>query len=178
MTTESMTSIARPYAKAAFEFALANNALPAWEAMLKTGATLAEDQSVKQLLASPAVSTNDIGKLFCDVLAPKTDTSENNFIRLLAENKRLLALPALFSAFVALRAEHDKTIDVDVTSAVELDAAYQHKLEQALTKRLQKKVSLHCSIDPSLIAGVKVVAGDLVLDGSVRGKLNRLIEFI
>jgi len=178
MTTEIMTSIARPYAKAAFEYALAKDDLLTWENVLKTASSLTKDKEVMRLLASSKVSSEQLANLFCEILAPVLDAQRKNFICLLAENKRLLALPAIAETFGQLRAQYEKTLSVQVTSAVPLDQSYQQKLVQALTKRLQRKVLLECSIDSHLLGGIKVSAGDLVFDGSVRGKLNRLSEFI
>jgi F-type H+-transporting ATPase subunit delta len=178
MTTETTTTIARPYAKAAFEYALAKHELPVWETMLQAAASLTDDKSIVRMLASPKVSQKELADLFCEILKPMLNAERKNFISLLAENKRLSALPAIKMAFEDLRAEYEKTLTVQVTSAIALDEPYQLKITQALTKRLQRKVSLECNVDPELLGGVIVHAGDLVLDGSVRGKLNRLIEFI
>lgn len=178
MSNEDMTTIARPYAMAAFEYALAKQELPGWETMLKSAAALAEDKSVARLLAAPNVSAEKLANLFCEILTPVASTEKKNFIRLLAENRRLRVLPNIVKTFEALRAQYEKTLDVQVTSAVDLDANYKKTLADALTKRLHRTVSLQCTVDPNLLGGVVVRAGDLVFDGSVRGKLNRMIEFI
>jgi F-type H+-transporting ATPase subunit delta len=172
----NMTTLARPYAVAAFETALANNALPAWEGMLNSAALVVQDKQIIQLLDNPNMTVQQLSTLFCDVLAPVLDAEKTNFLRLLAENKRLPLLPDIALLFTSYRAEHEKSVDVNVVSAVVLDDVYQQKLTQSLAKRLQRKVSLHCSVDPSLIGGAIVRAGDTVIDGSVRGKLNRLLE--
>ena len=173
-----MTTIARPYALAAFQHALVKEDLPAWESMLKSAAALTQDNVVSRLLSSPSVSAEKLSDLFCEVLAPGLSKEKTNFIRLLAENKRLLALPYIMKTFETLKAQYEKTVDVVVTSAVPLDESYKEKLKQALSKRLHRQVSMQCNVDSDLLGGVVVRAGDVVLDGSVRGKLNRMIDFI
>ncbi len=171
-----MTTLARPYARAAFDYALQNNALPVWDGMLKSAALLAEEKAVFALLSSPSVTRKKIADLFCDVLSTVLDTERRNFIRLLAENNRLAILPDIADLFADYRAEQEKKLTVQVISAIALDEPYQQKLAATLTKQLQRQVSLHCTIDPTLLGGIIVKAGDKVMDGSVRGKLNRLYE--
>ncbi len=178
MKTGKMTTIARPYAIAAFEYASAHNAIPEWEAALNAGAVLSDDVSVQRLLTNPKVSLTQIGELYSDVLGKMLNTEITNFFHLLTQNHRLSALPEIAELFKAYRAAQEKTLNVTVTSAVALDNSYKHKLIEALTKRLQRKVTLECSLDANLLGGAVITAGDTVFDGSVRGKLNRLIEFI
>ena len=174
--TGKLTTIARPYAAAAFEYALAKNALPAWENFLQSAALLVQDPSMTQLLESPKVTTTQRSELFCDVLASLLDTEKKNFIHLLAENKRLPLLPAIAELFANYRAAQEKSIAVHVVSAFALDESYQQKFVKALTERLQRHVSLDCKVDAALLGGAIIRAGDTVIDGSVRGKLNRLFE--
>lgn len=176
MNTEKLTTIARPYAQAAFEYALAKSDLLAWEKMLKTAASIAADKDMARLLDSPRVTQKELANIFSDILAPALDVEKKNFISLLAEYERLTALPEIAELFAAYRADYEKTVTVQVTSAVKLDESYQQKFINALTKRLQRKVALDCRVDESLLGGVMVRAGDMVIDGSVRGKLNRLLE--
>jgi len=94
--------------------------------------------------------------------------------KVMAENKRLLVLPQVVAQFRELKAEHEKTLSVDVTSAVELTAEQETTLCAALEKRLARKVKLTCKIDANVVSGLVIKAGDMVIDGSVRGKLSRL----
>ena len=171
-----MTTLARPYATAAFEYALQDNALPAWDGMLSSAALVAEDTGVLDLLSSPKVTKQKIADFFCGVLSKVLDTEKRNFIRLLAANNRLSILPDIAKLFAMYRAEEEKKLTVQVISAITLDEAYQQKLAAALTKKLQLQISLQCTIDPTLLGGIIVKAGDKVIDGSIRGKLNRLYE--
>lgn len=176
MISGKLTTLARPYASAAFEYALDKNALAEWDDMLKNAALIVEDPAVKALLTSPAVTSKQLMDLFTTVLAKVLDRQKKNFIGLLAANKRLPLLPDIAALFDSLKADYEKTLTVSVVSAVSLDEAYQQKLVKSLTKRLQRQVSLECEIDPSLLGGAVITAGDRVIDGSIRGKLNRLFE--
>jgi F-type H+-transporting ATPase subunit delta len=176
MIFANMTTLARPYAVAAFETALDKDALASWAGMLNNAAQVIQDNQVVHLLGNPLITAKQLIDLICDVLNPILDTEKKNFLSILAENKRLPLLPDIAALFTMYCAEHEKSINVDVISAVRLDAVYQQKLVQSLTKRLQRNVSLNCTVDPELLGGVLVRAGDTVIDGSVRGKLNRLFE--
>ena len=170
------TTLARPYATAAFNMALQKKALAAWDAMLQSAALLVEDKRVCLLLSDPSVTKQKLADFSCSVLSSVLDTEKRNFIRLLAENNRLPILPDIATLFTAYRAAEEKTLTVQVMSAVALDESYKKKLAAALTKRWQKQVSLQCTVDLSLLGGIIVKAGDDVIDGSVHGKLNRLYE--
>jgi F-type H+-transporting ATPase subunit delta len=171
-----MSTIARPYAAAAYEYAYSAKELAVWEEMLEVAASIAEDASVKQLLKNPLVLNTDIRDLFCDILSPLLNDERKNFIWLLAENARLSALPDISLLFKKSLASEQQTIAASVTSAVELDDEYRKTLANALNNRFKQQVELNYAIDPALLGGVVVRAGDMVIDGSVRGKLSRLLD--
>lgn len=176
MMTGNMAVFARPYALAAFETALASNALPAWEGMLNSAAVMVQDESVARLLNSPDIQSTQSATLFCDVLSSVLTPPMSNFIRLLAANKRLPVLPDIAAMFTDYRMQHEKMIQVELVSATPMDATQLQNFVQSLTKRLQRRVSLTNEVDASLLGGAIIKAGDMVIDGSVRGKLNRLLE--
>ncbi len=178
MKQMNMTTLARPYALAAFEFALAEGTVPAWESMLALASLVTQDASVQRLLVNPEMSSAQLVSLYCDVLAKCLNPEMTNFIRLLAEYDRLSILPDIAELFSQYRTEQEKKIDVEVVSAVQLNDQYQKKLIDLLNKRLKRKVQLTCKTDPTLLGGVVVTAGDTVIDGSVRGKLDRMVKFI
>jgi F-type H+-transporting ATPase subunit delta len=171
-----LTTIARPYAEAAFDYALSKKALAEWEAFLHAAATVAKDPAMAVMLENPQINIKQRRELFCDILASLLDAEKKNFIFLLAENRRLPVLPDIAELFSQYRAAREKTISVEIISAAELDEPTQKKFAAALTERLKQQVTLECKIDADLLAGAIIRAGDLVLDGSVRGKLNRLVE--
>lgn len=167
-----LTNVARPYAKAAFEFALEQKALPAWLDMLFFAAEVAKNPVVAERLQSGTAKAQS--EFFIQVCAEQLNEQGQNLIKVMAENHRLLALPAVFERFAELKAEFEKEITVDVVSATELNAAQRENLIAALSQRLARKVKLNCSVDPSIVGGMLIKAGDMVIDGSVRGKLDRL----
>lgn len=169
-----VATIARPYARAAFDHARGANALPAWSDLLaKVGAALG-DERVSQLIGNPHVRNAELVEFLLDVAGASGNAEARNFLRLLAENRRLDAVPAIAAQYEVLRSEVENTIDVTVTSALPLTAEQSAKLSAALAKRLQRTVRLHAEIDPSLIGGAIVRAGDFVVDGSLRGRVERL----
>lgn len=168
------TTIARPYAQAAFEEARERGALAAWGQALATAAEVVRDPRVGRLLGNPRVAPAQLAQLVIDVAAAQLDEPGRNFVRTLAENRRLEVLPEIASLFDRLRDEAEGTIDVTVTSAVELPAEQRTRLAAALEKRLSRRVELRCEVDPQLIGGAVLRAGDMVIDGSLRSRLERL----
>jgi F-type H+-transporting ATPase subunit delta len=171
-------SIARPYVAAAFEYAAEKKDISNWESMLDAAALTASDPKVMALMQNPNTSAQQLADFFCDVLKKLLDKHKTNFIRLLAENNRLAALPVIAELFKLTRADAEQMLTVAVVSAEPLTKAYQEKLVKALRKRLSRTVKLQCEVDENLLGGVIVRAGDLVIDGSIRGKLSRLNNFI
>lgn len=172
------TTIARPYAKAIFEYALAEKQLAEWSAHLITLAQIILTPEAAQFIANPATTVEQHIELLQGIVNTKSNKSDalNNLIELLATNanKRLMLLPEISVLYEAHRAEQEKTLDVDVSSYSDLSNTQQEQLVESLSKRLQRKITLNISIDPSLLGGAIIRAGDLVIDGSVRGKLNKL----
>ena len=167
-------TIARPYAKAAFEYARAANAFAAWSQGLRSAAQIVADPSVAPLTKSPQWPAAKLVSLITDVAGAKLDAGMQNFVRVLAENHRLLLLPEIAAHYEELRAAVENTLDVEVISAVTLSDAQAEKLKQALSTRLKRTVRMQNSVDSTLLGGAVVRAGDLVIDGSLKGRLERL----
>ncbi|ATH77090.1 MULTISPECIES: F0F1 ATP synthase subunit delta [unclassified Halomonas] len=170
------TTVARPYAKAAFEYARDHQALDVWSQALKVAAAIVKDRQVASLLGSPKLSSEQKVALLSDMLSDDADDAFKRFLVALADQRRLMTLDAIAEQFEHLRAEHEQRIDVTVVSAYKLDSKQQTKLANALKKRLNREISITTQVDKSLIGGVILRAGDTVIDGSVRGRLNRLSE--
>lgn len=168
-----LTTVARPYAKAAFDFAIEAKAVDQWLEMLAFAAQVSQDETMTSYLSGGA-SIEQAQDLFLKVCEDQLDSNGQNFIKVMAENGRLLVLPQVVTQFGELKAEYEQTIDVDVTSAVKLKVAQQKAISAALEKRLARKVKLNCSVDAKIVSGLIIKAGDMVIDGSVQGKLNRL----
>jgi F-type H+-transporting ATPase subunit delta len=167
-------TIARPYAKAAFEYARAADATAPWSRGLKTAAEIVADERVAPLSKSPQWSAADLGNLIAAFAGADLDAPMQNFVRILAENHRLPLLPEIAARYEELRSEVENTVDVEVISAVPLNSEQQQKLSAALSARLQRKVRMQNSVDATLLGGAVVRAGDLVIDGSLKGRLERL----
>ena len=170
-----LTTVARPYAKAAFDYALENSAIEKWQAMMVFAAEVAKNDTVSELV-SGSLAAEQLAELFSGICGDQLDEKGQNFVKVLAENKRLQVLPEILTLFNEFKAEYDKEIDVDVTSATDLSAKQQEELGASLEKRLARKVKLHCSVEPTLVAGMIIKAGDTVIDGSVKSKLGRLAD--
>jgi len=171
-----LSTIARPYAQGAFAAARGADHLQQWSDMLAAAAQVAESEPLQPLLSAPLVERDKLADLFLEVCGKQLDEQGRNFIRLLAENRRLALLPAIRDQYELLRAEAEGTINATLISAQEVDADTQQRVAQALGKRLNRKVALSTETDPSLLGGAVVRAGDLVIDGSARGRLERLAD--
>ena len=171
------TTLARPYARAAFETANSQDGgLQRWSEQLSLAAGFAKDSAMQTLLASPEYDDPFKAGLFLDLCGEQLDQEGRNFIKLLAENDRLGILPEIHQVYEELRADAEKTIEAELISAFEVDDEQRQKITDALSRRLQREVVLNCTVDQSLIGGVIVRAGDLVIDGSARGKLAQLTQ--
>ncbi|MBS9436810.1 F0F1 ATP synthase subunit delta [Photorhabdus noenieputensis] len=170
-------TVARPYAKAAFDFAVEKQSLEQWQNMLAFIAEVTRNEQVGELL-SGSLASETLANTFIAICGEQVDEHAQNFIRVMAENGRLLALPEVLQQFIQLRASLESTVDVEVISAAELREQQLAKISVAMEKRLSRKVKLNCKIDKSVIAGVVVRAGDLVIDGSIRGRLDRLTDVL
>jgi len=168
------STLARPYAKAAFEYAVVNGALESWSEALAWLAQLVEDAQLSALLRSPAVGRAQRAGLLIELGGDRLPAPVRNFVEVLASNDRLLLLPLIFAQFQTLKADHQRLVEVEVTSAAPLDQGQQQRLVEALVKRLGREVRIQVSIDPALIGGAIIRAGDTVIDGSLRGRLNKL----
>ncbi len=167
-------TIARPYAKAAFAFALERDEILAWQNMLTFSAGLIEHPQVAKLFdEQPYLKCVEVFHALSDGVL---DEYGKNFIALLAENYRLQALPQILTAFEANYAQHCQQDKAFVSSACELSDAQKQSIQQALQKRYGKKITLVCQVDTSLIAGVCIQVGDQVIDSSVKTKLQRLAQ--
>ncbi|WP_271911271.1 F0F1 ATP synthase subunit delta [Vreelandella sp. 21] len=170
-----LLTVARPYAKAAFEYARDHKALDSWTQALGFLSAAVANSDLRRLLGSPKLENDKKVALLSDML-PEKQEDLSRFLDTLADQGRLLALPFIAEQFEYLRAEHEQRVDVTVTSAYKLTAAQQTKLANALKKRLNREISITTQVDKTLIGGVILRAGDTVIDGSVRGRLNRLSE--
>lgn len=168
------STVARPYAEAAFRLADEANALGRWSEMLAALALVAQDNRVRTAIGDPKLSDAQVAGLFISILAGRLNTEAENLVRVLAANGRLELLPEIRAQFEALKNEREGVIEVQVQSAFELSDAQVRDLVQRLEKKTGRKVKATIEIDKDLIAGVRVVLGDKVIDGSARAQLAAL----
>ncbi|OGT60414.1 MAG: ATP synthase F1 subunit delta [Gammaproteobacteria bacterium RIFCSPHIGHO2_12_FULL_43_28] len=176
-SNQQYAHLARPYALAAFQFALEKEQLPAWKVFLNTAALVASDTQTLKLLKNPATSVTVLHDLFREVLAPLNVSAEQqNFLALLAQHQRFMILPEIAELFNVNYAQLEKISKIRLITAVEAEQGYKQHLAQILAKRVQREVTLSCEVDPSIIGGAIIHIGDRVIDGSVRRKLTRLLQ--
>ena len=168
------STIARPYAEAAFRLADAQGKLADWSAALANLAAVAADERVRAAMGDPNLPAAKVAGLFIAILAGKLSGEAENFVRVLAENRRLDVLAEIRAQYEALRNEREGVVEADIYSAFELDQEQIADLVARLERKTGRKVKARISVDRSLIGGVKVVLGDKVIDGSARAQLGAL----
>ena len=176
-----LTTLARPYATAAFRFAreqpaLKKQALENWSDTLNVCAAIVKDSAVSTLLDQPSLAPSQKADAFlavCDNCLA-LDESQQNFLRILGENRKITLLPQVAELFDVLKAEQEQSIEADVASPFPLTSEQQQVLVEKLGKRLSAKVTLNNFVDPDMIGGLIIRAGDLVIDNSIRTRLAKL----
>ena len=167
-------STARPYAQAAFEEALKLGDLRGWSEMLLTLTEAVCHAEVRAVVTSPRFLKSQIEKLMEGVLDSQAKLQQRNFVRILVDNQRLLLLPEIVTLFEALRAEAERTVNVEVDSAFELTADQKEKIISSLKARMGREIKLVCKVNKELLGGVVIRAGDKVIDGSARTRLGEM----
>ena len=168
------STLARPYARAVFQLAQESGSFERWSQRLAIGAAALRNEQVRQLLDDPRRTPAAQVELLVDLCGEPGAPDLANFLRLLAVNGRLGVLPEILAAYETLRDEAEGRIEVEVRSAEPISDTVRASLKSALERRLERAVELENVIDPSLIGGAIIRAGDLVIDGSVRGRLQGL----
>ena len=170
-----LATIARPYANAVFALAKRESSLNGWSRMLGTLSTTSAHPNVQVLLSSPDMPATAKAYRLSEVCGDELDDRGKKFLQALADNDRLDVIAEIHTQFEALRAEEEKSLDVEVISAYELTAEQAERLKTALNRKFEKEITIESRVDSALIGGAIVRAGD-VIDGSVRGKLAKLAE--
>ena len=171
--SEAIT-VARPYALAAFDEARKLGDLKSWSEMLHSLAEAVVNAEVRAAITSPRVAKNQLESLMLALCGGKASATGQNFIKLLVENQRLTLLPEITQLFEVMRAEAEKSVDVVVTSAFDLNETQKQKISMAMKNRMGREVRLSCEIDHSLLGGIIIRAGDKVIDGSAHTQLSEL----
>ena len=171
-----ITTIARPYAKAAFEFARDAQALDSWATSLETLAAISQNDKVSDQLVSPKLTAEQKAHMLFEICGDAIDDKVKSLVSLLADNQRLLLLSTIAEQFKNLMAQQQKFADVHLLSAFTIDGDTEKTLAEKLCNTLKSDVSISTTIDESLIGGVVIRAGDTVIDSSVKGRLAKLAE--
>lgn len=169
-----ITTIARPYAEAVFAQAQESGQLDAWSDALAALSSIAGAPEMAEQIANPNVPRGRLCDAILEIVGGNLSDEAKNLTRLLSANNRLSTLPEIADLFERLKIENQGLREVHVRSAFDLDETQIKGLATALKKRLGADVELTVETDPSLIGGVEIRAGDLVIDGSVRAKLRKL----
>jgi F-type H+-transporting ATPase subunit delta len=171
-----LATLARPYSKAVFELAKSQGRLDPWARMLDLLAAVVNEESVRQMLDSPELTDAAKAQRLVRICGEDLDDRGRALLDLLAVNKRLGVIGELREQFEALKAQEEQVLDVEVVSAYELTEAQAGMLREALQRKFQREVNMTSRVDSGLVGGALIRAGDTVIDGSVRGRLSRLVE--
>lgn len=169
-----LSTLARPYAEAVFRMAQDENDLAGWSSRLHSLALIVSDAQVARLIADPAVSADRVADLIVEVAGSDLGERGGNFVKVLAENDRLALLPEIGAQFETLKADAEGTLEATITSAQELTQAQLDELVTGLRARFNRAVNVRVAVDPELIGGAVIAVGDQVIDGSVKGRLQRM----
>jgi len=169
-----ISTIARPYATAVFNFANESKGLSNWSDTLVLLSAVIQDEHIKSIIEDSKVLDSEREDLILDICKGKLDENGSNFVKLLVENKRLLILPEISLFFEDLKAEAEGTIEAEIIMAEKPTQKTVDDLLKSLEKKFNKKIEGKVVIDKNIIGGTKIVVGDSVIDASVRGQLDNL----
>jgi len=171
-------TIARPYANAVFSIANEKGELKAWSELLAVLSQCVEDDDIASMIASPSVTDEQVIELLANITGETVRDEARHFLMLLSENNRLSLLSDIAVIYEELRAEAEQVMTADVSAAKALTPEQEANISAALKKRTGRDVTLNVEVDDSLLGGAIIRAGDLIIDGSALGKLNRLANVI
>lgn len=169
-----ITTIARPYAQAVFELAQAQGDFAGWSETVQLLATIAVDPQAAELLDSPRTTGDQKSSLLLEVAGDKINAGGKNLIKVLAANHRLDAMAEIARLFEIMRNDAEGAIEAELITAMPVSEQQQREVAAALKARLGRDIHLECKVNPALLGGAVIRAGDLVIDGSAKGKLEQL----
>lgn len=169
-----ISTIARPYAVAAYKLAKEQKALAQWSEMLTFATAVVNDAHMQAYVQDPKVVSADLEAAFLKVCGEQLNTHGQNLIKVLVEYGRLSVLPAIAEAFEALKAQEEGTLDAQIIAAAKPSAAETKDLVKRLEAKFGKKIEATVSVDPDMMGGFKIIVGDTVIDASVKGQLQNL----
>lgn len=171
-----IATLARPYANAVFHLAKEQRCLDQWSRLLAVVAAVAQTDEAQALIGTPTLTDAVKARRLIEVVEDHMDDRGRRFVQVLADNKRLGLLPEIAAQFEARKAEAEKVVDVEIITAVALADEQVDAYSKALERRFEQEVHVNVAVDPALVGGAVIRAGDTVIDGSLRGRLTRLNE--
>ncbi|MGB4812931.1 MAG: F0F1 ATP synthase subunit delta [Methylophilaceae bacterium] len=169
-----ISTIARPYAVAAYKLGKEQKALGKWSEMLGLATAVANDAQMQAYINDPKILSADLQSSFLKVCGDKLNENAQNLIKVLVEYRRLAILPAITNAFEELKAQDEGTLDAQIIAAAKPSDAEVKGLIKRLEVKFGKKVEASVTVDPEIIGGIKIIVGDTVIDASVKGQLQSL----
>lgn len=173
-----LTTTARPYARAVFELANENKTLADWSASLAFMGAVSANDDVRAVLDNPKLTRQDTADVFVQLCDNRLDDKAINLVKQLADNSRLSILPEIASLYEVLKDDAEGAIEALVTSAKKLTKKEQEAIAKALKKRLGRDVKITAKVDQSILGGAIIRAGDLVIDGSIQGRLRSMTQVL
>lgn len=173
-----LTTAARPYARAVFEMAESAGSLSEWSETLAFMGSIADNEEVSKLLATPKMAKQAGADAFIELCGDKLNDQAKNLVSMLAENDRISLLSEMSALYEVLKDEAEGSIEATVTAAKKLTASEEKSISAALIKRLGRDVKIKVSVDDALLGGAIIQAGDLVIDGSIKGRLGKMTSTI
>lgn len=170
----NLTTLARPYAKAAFDVARDSDSLSDWGRWIEVGAQVVSDPEVKRWLVSPNLDRGQPVRLVAEAAGVEPDSAFGRFLAAMADNDRLGLLPEVAAIFSRLRESAEGRLQVRVVSAIPLEPGQEERMSAALRKRYDCEIELRNEVDPGVLGGAVIYAGDEVIDGSLKGRLDKL----
>ena len=171
-----LATLARPYAAAVFKRAKETQATSQWSQCLAFLSAVMKNEDISALVDNPRVNKQRLSALMLDICQGQVNEENENLLKLLIDNNRLSLLPFITSLFEAYKAYDEGYEEVEVLSAYSLSKEAKQDLTATLEKTIGKKIHMNVTVDKSLIGGVLVRAGDRVIDGSIRGRLQQLAK--
>ncbi len=167
-----LTTAARPYARAVFEMAQEAGVLPQWSAQLAAMSAVVAAEGSASLLSHPRMTKEQKADVFAEIAGDALNDQGRNLLKVLAENDRFILVPEIASIFEEMKAEAEGAVEAEIVSAQAMTDDQQRTIAAALQKRLGREVKLVAKVDPSLMGGAVIRAGDLVIDGSIQSRLK------
>lgn len=167
-------TVARPYAVAAWRHAEAEGKADLWAEMLELMANIVRNETMATIVKDPRIDADRLVQLMLDICGGRINDTAESFVRLLVENGKLSLMPEVEAVFSALKSEAGGAVDGTLLAAYPVNAKFEQAIAGAMQKKLNREVNFTTEEDKSLLGGVIVRVGDMVIDASVKGQIESL----